>query len=44
MRNTYQVLVRKPEGKWPLGRIRGRWEDNIRMGVRCIGQESSGSG
>jgi len=24
-------LVRKPEGKRPLGRTRPRWEDNIKM-------------
>ena len=26
----YRVLVGKPEGKRPLGRLRHRWEDNIR--------------
>jgi hypothetical protein len=30
-RNTYRVLVGKPEGKRPLGRPRCRWEDNIKM-------------
>jgi hypothetical protein len=30
MRNTYKILVRKPEGKRPLGRCRHRWEDNIK--------------
>jgi len=25
------VLVGKPEGKRPLGRLRRRWEDNIKM-------------
>jgi hypothetical protein len=30
MRNTYKILVGKPEGKRPLGRPRRRWEDNIR--------------
>jgi hypothetical protein len=34
MRNTYEVLVGKSEGKIPLERTRGRWEDNIRMDVR----------
>ena len=33
-RNTYRVLVGKPEGKRPLGRPRRRWEDNIRMDLR----------
>jgi len=34
------VLVRKPEGKRPLGRSRSRWEDNIKVDfqeVRCGG-------
>jgi hypothetical protein len=30
-RGVYRVLVRKPEGKIPLGRPRRRWEDNIKM-------------
>jgi hypothetical protein len=29
-RGVYRVLVRKPEGKRPLGKPRRRWEDNIR--------------
>jgi hypothetical protein len=28
------VLVRKPEGKRPLGRPRHRWEDNIKLDLR----------
>jgi hypothetical protein len=40
MRNVYKLLVRKPEGKRPLGRNRRRWEDNIRMDLREIGRES----
>jgi hypothetical protein len=31
------VLVEKPEGKRPLGRIRGRWEDNIKMDLQEVG-------
>jgi hypothetical protein len=31
MRNAYKTVVRKPEGKRPLGRPRCRQEDNIRM-------------
>jgi hypothetical protein len=27
----FRVLVRKPEGKRPLGRPRHRWEDSIKM-------------
>jgi hypothetical protein len=30
-RGVYRVLVGKPEGKRPLGRLRRRWEDNIKM-------------
>ena len=30
-RGVYRVLVRKPEGKRPLGGPRHRWEDNIKM-------------
>ena len=31
-----RVLVRKPEGKGPLGRPRRRWVDNIRMDSRRL--------
>jgi hypothetical protein len=37
MRNAYNILVGKPEGKRPLGRHGHRWDDNIRMDVREIG-------
>jgi hypothetical protein len=30
-RNEYKMLVRKPEGKKPLGRPRRRWANNIKM-------------
>jgi hypothetical protein len=30
-RNAYRILVGKPEGKRPLGRLRCRWVDNISM-------------
>jgi hypothetical protein len=36
-RKVYKVLVRKPEGKRPLGRPRRRWEDGVRMDLREIG-------
>jgi hypothetical protein len=39
VRNAYNILVRKPEGKIPLGRRRCRWEDNIKMYLREIGWE-----
>jgi hypothetical protein len=29
-KNVYMLLVRKPEGKKPLGRPRPRWIDNIK--------------
>jgi hypothetical protein len=36
-RGGYRVLVRRPEGKRPLGRPRRRWEDNIKLDLREIG-------
>jgi hypothetical protein len=36
-RKVYKVLVRKTEGRTPLGRPRRRWEDWIRMDLREIG-------
>jgi hypothetical protein len=36
-RNAYRVLVRKPEGKRPLGGPRCRWVDNIKICLREIG-------
>jgi hypothetical protein len=36
-RNTFRLLVRKPEGNRPLGRPRRRWVDNIMMDLREIG-------
>jgi len=39
MRNERNILVRKPEGKRPLGKRRRRWEDNIRMDLREIGRQ-----
>jgi hypothetical protein len=32
--SIYRILVRKPEGKRPLGRPRHRWVDNITMDLR----------
>jgi len=40
MRNTYKMLVRKPEGKKQLVRSRSRKKDNVRMNLREIGRES----
>jgi hypothetical protein len=36
-RNVYRLLVRKPEGKSPLGRPRRRWIHNFKMDVLEIG-------
>jgi hypothetical protein len=33
-RNSYRILVGKPEGNRPLGRPRHRWEGNITMNLR----------
>jgi hypothetical protein len=30
-RNAYRILLGKPEGKRPLGRLRYVWVDNIKM-------------
>jgi hypothetical protein len=36
IRNAYNILGRRPEGKRPLGRPghRPRWDDNIKMDLR----------
>jgi hypothetical protein len=36
-RKVCKVLVRKPEGKRPLGRTRRRWDSGIRMDLREMG-------
>jgi hypothetical protein len=36
-RGVYRVLVGKAEGKRPLGIIRRRWEDNIKMDLKEVG-------
>jgi hypothetical protein len=40
IRNVYNILVGKPEGKRQLGRPRRRWEGNIRSDLREIGWQS----
>jgi hypothetical protein len=35
-RNSYRILVGKPEGRRPLGRPRRRWVDDIKMDLREI--------
>ena len=37
-RGVHKVLVRKPEGKRPLGRPIRRWEDNIKMDLEAVGR------
>jgi len=36
-RGVYRVLVGKPEGKRPLGRLRCRWVDSIGMHLQEVG-------
>jgi hypothetical protein len=38
--NAYRILVRKSQGKRPLGRPKRRWVDNIKMDLREIGSDS----
>ena len=45
----YRVLVGKPEGMRLLGRLRRRWEDNIKLdfqevGCGGLGLDPAGSG
>ena len=35
---VHKDLVRKPEGKRPLGRPRRRWEDNIKTDLQEVGR------
>jgi hypothetical protein len=37
-RTVYRVMVRKPEGKRPLGRRRLAWEDNIKVNLKFGGR------
>jgi len=36
-RCVYRVLMVKPEGKKPLGRLRHRWEDNTKIDLQEVG-------
>jgi len=36
-RRACRVLVRKTEGRTPLGRPSSRWEDNIKMHFQEVG-------
>ena len=35
-RSVFKILIRKSTGKRPLGRLRHRWENNIRMDLKEI--------
>ena len=35
--SAFQIITGNPTGKRPLGRLRRRWEDNIRMDLKEIG-------
>jgi hypothetical protein len=39
MRNAYNILAGRSEGKKPIRRSKHRWEDNIRMYLREMGWE-----
>jgi hypothetical protein len=32
--NAYEMLIKKPEGKRPLGRPRRRREDNVKVDIK----------
>jgi hypothetical protein len=36
-RGAYRILMGKSKGKRSLGRLRHRWEDNIKMGLQQVG-------
>ena len=36
-RSAFKILIGKSRGKRPLGRLRRRWEDNIRMDLKEMG-------
>jgi hypothetical protein len=36
-RNAHSLLIRKSQGRRPLGRPRRRWVNNIKMDLREIG-------
>jgi hypothetical protein len=36
-RHVYRLLVGEPEGKRPIGRLRRRWIDNIKMALLEMG-------
>jgi hypothetical protein len=36
-RGVYRVLVGKPEGKRPMGRLKRRWTDNLEADLQEVG-------
>jgi hypothetical protein len=36
MKNAYKISVRNPENKKPLGRLRYKWENNIKMDLKDV--------
>ena len=38
-RNSYRIVVGKPQREKPLGQPRCRWEDDIKMSLKDIGWE-----
>jgi hypothetical protein len=43
-KGVYRVLVEKPEGKRPLGSLRHRWENNIKMDIQEVECRGNGLG
>ena len=47
-RGVYRIIMGKPEGKGPLGKLRRRWDNYIIMAVQEVcwgrGRDFSGSG
>jgi hypothetical protein len=43
IRNAYEVLFGRPEGKRPVGRPRRCWEENTEMDLKEIGCEGVNS-
>jgi hypothetical protein len=43
-RGVYRVLVGRPEGKRPLGRLGCRWEDNMKVDVQEVRWVVGGGG
>ena len=39
-RGLCRVLVVKPEGRWTFGRLRRKWEDNIKTDLQEVGWEA----